>query len=571
MALSDAYAHESGSLMVNSPKSLADMYKARNGTIGQRPAMFGIPAHGHQAQMTGRVVYVPSDDFEGCEPINKAELPDMSDMGLVIMVVERGNCTFVTKVKHAQEVGASGCVIVDNQDEKTLPYMADDGFGSVISIPAMLIHRDDGANIDATVNEEGQAVMLTMAWNTPHPDNIVEWQMWTSADDTVVSALKAEISKFKAEFDEVAGVLGDSAVLTPHYFIGNGEWNSCVQKNDNKPLRCGSSCTNQGRYCSFNARADIQNGITGAQVIEENLRQICVFRLLNETGSATKWWNYVENFMNNCKDFSITCSEGVLAAPDVGLTAAAVNKCMDDAGGVGERSGINSILEEEMKMRVDLNVWHVPAILVNGQPYTGGLTCPQPIDVTHCGVLATICMGFLDQSTIPACTSSPGCQLGQAKDLCGKCGGNGEIDACGECNQLDGQNFNSSCLGCDDVANSGTKMDSCGVCGGPGPDACKTCHPLGQESPDWVGDESTCLSKDKAVQEAAAAAATGIDPVTTGVIVGVVVLVLAIGVFAYVRHRQRLFKDDVDALLAQYLPMADGVGNVNKGGAISTA
>jgi hypothetical protein len=32
-----------------------------------------------------------------------------------------------------------------------------------------------------------------------------------------------------------------------------------------------------------------------------------------------------------------------------------------------------------------------------------------------------------------------------------------------------------SCLGCDGVPNSGKKNDSCGQCGGPGPDACGTC------------------------------------------------------------------------------------------------
>ena len=65
---------------------------------------------------------------------------------------------------------------------------------------------------------------------------------------------------------------------------------------------------------------------------------------------------------------------------------------------------------------------------------------------------------------------------GLVNDVCGVCGGDGSSclrcdgvansglvnDACGVCNG------NNSCLGCDGVANSGLVNDACGVCGGNG-------------------------------------------------------------------------------------------------------
>ena len=60
-------------------------------------------------------------------------------------------------------------------------------------------------------------------------------------------------------------------------------------------------------------------------------------------------------------------------------------------------------------------------------------------------------------------TSCAGCDgvanSGLTVDDCGVCGGD-----------------NSSCTGCDGVANSGLTFDDCGVCGGSGPDAGFDCE-----------------------------------------------------------------------------------------------
>lgn len=420
--------------------------------------MIGIPASGHQAQLTGTVVYAPADNSNGCAPINRNEVKGIPAEGLVIFLVERGNCTFVTKVQHAQDAGAHACVVIDvnNKSEKGLPYMGDDGHGATVSIPSFIIHKEDGDILSKALND-GAKVMLTLEWNVPHPDNIVEWSLWTTSVDKVAST-------FKRDFDEAARALGDSAVLTPHYTIANGIYIRCFQSDDKEALPCGDQCTNSGRYCADKELEYLARNVTGAQVVEENLRQICLFRTLKEVhGSTLKWWNYIENFEADCySDFTKSCAEKVMRGDDVDVDPAVVQKCMDDSGGVAERGGENKLLEEEWNLQLDLSVWITPAVIINGRTYRGSLECKSPVDVTNCGVLAEMCLGFLDRSAISACNPSPGCPVGEVRDKCGVCGGNGEIDRCGKCLARDDPMFGVSCVGCDGVLNSLKVLDACG-------------------------------------------------------------------------------------------------------------
>ena len=63
-----------------------------------------------------------------------------------IMLVDRGSCTFVTKVRNAERAGASLLVVIDNMYENiTNVIMGDDGTGTGIRIPSMLIGKEDGA------------------------------------------------------------------------------------------------------------------------------------------------------------------------------------------------------------------------------------------------------------------------------------------------------------------------------------------------------------------------------------------------------------------------------------------
>jgi extracellular elastinolytic metalloproteinase len=60
-------------------------------------------------------------------------------------LVDRGTCSFVTKVRNIEKAGGSLAVIIDNTNEDVKNViMSDDGTGTGIRIPAMLIGKKEG-------------------------------------------------------------------------------------------------------------------------------------------------------------------------------------------------------------------------------------------------------------------------------------------------------------------------------------------------------------------------------------------------------------------------------------------
>jgi hypothetical protein len=83
-----------------------------------------------------------------------------------IFMVDRGNCSFVTKVRNIQNAGGHLALIVDNKDDDVNNIlMVDDGTGSDIHIPAVLILKSDGDKIKNYMNStdyNGEDIVLAV-------------------------------------------------------------------------------------------------------------------------------------------------------------------------------------------------------------------------------------------------------------------------------------------------------------------------------------------------------------------------------------------------------------------------
>jgi hypothetical protein len=318
------------------PPSLAAQFT--NGLVPERPALFGVPPFGRT--ITGLLVWATPGDLDGCQPLNKTANPKWPSTpgSPLIVMVDRGDCTFVTKVRNAQTAGAQAVIVVDNVDEPNLPYMADDGTGGDILIPSVLIYKSDGAKIKATDTDPTMTIVVSMTWDMPSPDARVEWTMWTSSND-------APSSVFKSVFGVAVRALNQSAQFTPHYLILNGAQSGCTGPT----LSCGSLCTNEGRYCANDPEANTSRGLDGADIVVENLRQICIFQEANNTGVPEKWWDYVAAWQTNCSGSKDTwtqaCSYGLLT--NLGISSSNVNNCVIQSGGT--ETGPNTLLDYEMQ------------------------------------------------------------------------------------------------------------------------------------------------------------------------------------------------------------------------------
>ena len=100
-------------------------------------------------------------------------------------------------------------------------------------------------------------------------------------------------------------------------------------------------------------------------------------------GVGAKWWDYVTSFDDACYDgewdgtqfADQECVEGVMRK--AGINPNKVAECMEDSGGT--ESGENSLLEAEMSLGYDYNVYSIPSVMVNKMKVFGSITVSQGV------------------------------------------------------------------------------------------------------------------------------------------------------------------------------------------------
>ncbi len=108
-------------------------------------------------ELSGALVLV--DDGEGVSPTDGCE-PPKNDVDGKIVLIDRGDCTFETKVNGALSKGAIAVVIADNVDGNSPPGLGNDGDMEDPTIPTQAVTKADGAQIKAEL--EGGTVTATM-------------------------------------------------------------------------------------------------------------------------------------------------------------------------------------------------------------------------------------------------------------------------------------------------------------------------------------------------------------------------------------------------------------------------
>ena len=126
-------------LAVLSPAAIAANYQVGTASFGAPLASPGL--NGNLIQGLDAADTAGPSTTDGC-----SALTNTSAVGGHIALLDRGSCTFSTKVKNAQNAGAIGVIIVDNRLEIPPPGMS--GTDSTIAIPAVMISQPDGATIE---------------------------------------------------------------------------------------------------------------------------------------------------------------------------------------------------------------------------------------------------------------------------------------------------------------------------------------------------------------------------------------------------------------------------------------
>ncbi|KAK2079717.1 hypothetical protein QBZ16_002112 [Prototheca wickerhamii] len=343
---------ETNALRIKEPASYAGSFDS---AIGD----FGVPLYGGTLQ--GRIAFIESNP-QGCAEF-KAPLPS----GTEILLVTRGNCFF----------------------------------------------KDTGDRVRKALGAGQGAVVVEFDWkeSITHPDNRVEWELWFSTNTECGQACSAT-SSFLSQFKDSAVSLEQQGftLFTPHVMLSEcSVWTA--------EALCARNCIRGGRYCATSAStAGSGTDLPGASVVEQDLRHLCTYRVLNATGEAWRWWDYASRFAQHCtpaaKQFTAACAERQLG--DMGVSAAAVADCVGDL----RADQPHELLETQLAAQEDRGpvgrIIMLPTLIVNTNQYRGRLNTA--------GVLRALCAGFAEGTEPPVCLN-PGVNVDectQGVDTCWK-------------------------------------------------------------------------------------------------------------------------------------------------------
>lgn len=395
---------EKSSITVISPGHLRSKHDSAIGN-------FGIPDYG--GTMMGSVIY-PDKSSNGCKGFEKKfTSPSYRP---VILLLDRGDCYFALKVWNGQQAGAAAVLVADNIDEPLITMDSPEentdskGYIEKIGIPSALIDRSFGDSLKKAA-QNGEEVLIKLDWteSVPHPDERVEFELWTNSNDEC-GARCDEQMKFIRNFRGHAQILekGGYAQFTPHYITWYCPEAFILSK------QCKSQCINHGRYCAPDPEQNFAEGYEGKDVVVENLRQLCVHRVANESNRPWVWWDFVTDFHIRCsmkeKKYSKECAEDVMN--HLSLPISKIKKCMGDPDADVE----NRVLKTEQDLQVGRgsrgDVTILPTVVINNVQYRGKLE--------RTSVLKAICAGF-KETTDPSICLNGDIETNQCLDRNGGC------------------------------------------------------------------------------------------------------------------------------------------------------
>lgn len=228
------------------------------------------------------------------------------------------DCFFTLKAWNAQNGGAAAILVADDKFEPLITMdnpeeeNADADYLQKITIPSALISKSLGDSIRKALSDK-EMVNIKLDWTEalPHPDERVEYELWTNSNDECGPKCDSQI-EFAKSFKGAAQILERKGYtqFTPHYITWYCPEAFLVSK------QCKSQCINHGRYCAPDPEQDFSRGYDGKDVVIQNLRQACFFKVTNESGKPWLWWDYVTDFAIRCpmklKKYNEDCANNVI-------------------------------------------------------------------------------------------------------------------------------------------------------------------------------------------------------------------------------------------------------------------
>lgn len=120
-----------------------------------------------------------------------------------IVLIWRGSCKFTEKVYRAQQLGAVGAIVANNEEAVIIQMASDNEYGPMVKIPAISVSKRTGDHlvavlqqsvVIATISETGEA-----AGRTPYDNDIwqaFEWVFYVAVSGVIVIVIAFTIRRY---------------------------------------------------------------------------------------------------------------------------------------------------------------------------------------------------------------------------------------------------------------------------------------------------------------------------------------------------------------------------------------
>ena len=329
---------------------------------------FGHIPYGHK--MDGRLLFDLKNTL-GCEKFNREAREDPLVGESPFVMVYEGECDYFTKINNIEQAGGHLAIIVSNDNNiDDGIFVSEEGLSSDITIPALLISKDDGQHLinyykeHADSHEDIKDIRFEVKFENEKLDNTVKYDVWYSPD-------QENTYIFFKEFKSLQDALGENAILGVHYFSYPHFTYSPDQKQNIQ------NCLGSGLYCIRPGKAGVSDG---TEVLKEGIRQKCIYNYAFENKNKKKkklFWDYMNTFYEKClneKKIDKTCSNEVIKK--VGIPEKDITKCYEDSF-VGKKEenyeiySKNTFLDKDYELRKKNFVTKSPTITINDRVYLG--------------------------------------------------------------------------------------------------------------------------------------------------------------------------------------------------------
>ena len=298
-----------------------------------------------------------------------------------IFLVERGDCSFVTKTRNIARAGGKVAVIIDSKNENIANViLSDDGTGAGIRIPSVMIGSKDGQILKEFFTSTGspqdkKSVRINVKFDAVHRQPRPDITFWyTSSDDRSMSLIKNLGEFFKDILKNIQFIPKTVSYPCP----------TCEADFKKK------HCLGNGMYCAMTK--DVSSTIQGKDILMEDLRQYCVWDNLFFDSHKPKYFDYMSTVHEFCPNGKISRKCHELGMQKVNLNQTLIDLCVkntfDNKGKINYSEDTNVVLRDNQLRWLEHGTHLYPGVVINGETFRG--------QVNPDNILEAVCESFTD-------------------------------------------------------------------------------------------------------------------------------------------------------------------------------